>query len=361
MRTLTIHDVAKLAEVSAKTVSRVLNDEPNVREEVRARVRAAAAQLNFRPNMSARRLRGSSSRLIAALADAPLTLDHLQSDHGGNFLNRFQLGAMRRCRDSAFHLLVELVDLGQPDVDGQVLALLSALKPDGVILTPPSCDNGPILDVLERTGTPFVRFGPQADAGRGSSVFIDEVAAANEMTRHLAAAGHRDIAFIVGSPRFASAQARLQGFRDAMKALGLRVREAWIRPGDFTFQAGQSCGAALLAGAELPTAVFASNDEMALGVMHAAAAAGLSVPGDISIVGFDDTISARFSIPPLTTIRQPVTEMSMQAADLLISQVTGKAGAETSVQRQSPYELVVRGSVARPVMPRARRTRGAAA
>jgi len=345
MRKVTIHDVAKLAGVSAKTVSRVLNDEPNVREAVRERVRMATAELSFRPNMSARRLRGSSSNLIAAFADAPMTLNHLKSEHGSNFLDRFQLGALSRCRESGFHLLVELVELSSPDLERQVIALLSALAPDGVILTPPSCDSEAILNVLEKMETPYVRLASQLEPNRGSRVFMDESAASYQMTGHLIENGHTQIGFIVGSPRYAGSQARLSGFRRAMAEAGLDVREDWICSGDFTFLSGQDCGASLLQRPDRPTAVFASSDEMALGVMHVAAAAGLSIPRDLSVVGFDDMISARFSIPPLTTIRQPVAEMSLAAADILISRAVDKRPEDGPVHRELPFQLLLRGSV----------------
>jgi LacI family transcriptional regulator len=348
MRKVTIHDVAKLAGVSAKTVSRVLNDEPNVRETVRERVRAATAELRFRPNISARRLRGSSSNLIVAFADAPMTLNHLKSEHGSNFLDRFQLGGLSRCRDSGFHLLVELVDLSAPDLERQAIALLSALAPDGVILTPPSCDSAAILNVLETMETPYVRLASHLEPSRGSRVFIDEAAASYEMTAHLIESGHTQIGFIVGSPRYAGSQARLSGFRRAMADAGLAVKEDWIGAGDFTFVSGQDCGAYLLQRPDRPTAVFASSDEMALGVMHVAAAAGLSIPGDLSVVGFDDMISARFSIPPLTTIRQPVAEMSLAAADMLITRSLDKRQDDDPVHLELPFQLVLRGSVAAP-------------
>jgi LacI family transcriptional regulator len=348
MRKVTIHDVAKLAGVSAKTVSRVLNDEPNVRETVRERVRAATAELSFRPNVAARRLRGSNSNLIAAFADAPMTLNHLKSEHGSNFLDRFQFGALSRCRDSSFHLLVELVDLSSPDLERQVLSLLSALAPDGVILTPPSCDSEAILNVIEAMETPYVRLASHVEPDRGARVFMDEYAASREMTGHLIENGHSHIGFIVGSPRYVGAQARLGGFRRAMADAGLTIREDWILCGDFTFLSGQECGAQLLRGPDRPTAVFASSDEMALGVMHVAAAAGLTIPEDLSVVGFDDMISARFSIPPLTTIRQPVAEMSLAAADILITHALDKRQEDGPVRLELPFQLILRGSVAPP-------------
>jgi LacI family transcriptional regulator len=200
--------------------------------------------------------------------------------------------------------------------------------------------------------TPYVRLASQLEPERGARVFMDECAAAHEMTVHLIENGHRQIGFIVGSPRYMGSQARLSGFRRAMAQAGLSVREDWICSGDFTFLSGQECGAYLLQRPGRPTAVFASSDEMALGVMHVAAAAGLSIPSDLSVVGFDDMISARFSIPPLTTIRQPVAEMSLAAADILITHTIDKRHEDSPVHLELPFQLVLRGSVAAPTLQR---------
>lgn len=348
MRAVTIYEVAKHAEVSAKTVSRVLNDEPNVRPELRERVRASAEALGYSPNLFARSLRGSSSQLIVALADASLTLDHLRSEFGSNYLDRFQLGAMMRCREQDFHLMIELVEIGQPDTRRKLLGLLTAFKPDGVILTPPNSDDAEVLDVLEQTGTPYVRLGPELDLERGPRVYMDDFDAAYRMTRYLIELGHREIGFIVGSTRYPVAQLRLDGFHKAMGESGLTAPPARICQGDFTFALGHSCGEALLGGADRPTAIFASNDEMALGVLHAAAKLGLTAPRDLSVVGFDDIGSARFSIPPLTTVRQPVAEMSLAAADMLINRAVSKEPLAMPAETLAAFELVVRASAAPP-------------
>jgi len=159
MGAVTIYDVAREAGVSIKTVSRVLNAEPNVRAEVRDRVKAAADGLGYRPNISARGLAGSRSFLIVALADAALTLEHWRSERGNNYLDRMQLGAMVRCREAGFHLMVELIDFDGPRVEQEISALLAALRPDGVILTPPSSDDPGVLSLLDAAATPYVRMG----------------------------------------------------------------------------------------------------------------------------------------------------------------------------------------------------------
>lgn len=348
MGSVTIYDVAAKAGVSIKTVSRVMNNEPNVRPVMRERVLAAAGELGYSPNLSARSLAGSRSFVIAVFVDAALTIDHWQSERGADYLSRIQLGATLVCRDAGYHLLIELIDHEGPQVRQEVAALLAALKPDGVILTPPSSDNAVVLELLDKAGTPYVRVGPERAEGLGPRVHMDDVAAAREMTEHLISLGHRRIGFIVGEPRYGASQARREGYFEAMRARGLPVSDAWIRQGDFTFQSGLDQAKALLALPDRPTAIFASNDDMALGCIAAIAEAGLMTPGDVSVAGFDDSPSARFSRPQLTTVRQPVAEMSSVAAKLLIEQARNGATSERPVDELLPFTLIHRASTAPP-------------
>jgi LacI family transcriptional regulator len=348
MASVTIYDVAARAGVSIKTVSRVMNNEPNVRPAMRDRVLEAAEALDYSPNLSARSLAGSRSFVIAVFVDAALTIDHWRSERGADYLSRIQLGATLQCRDAGYHLLIELIDHDAPRVRQEVAALLAALKPDGVILTPPSSDNETVLELLDKAGAPYVRLGPERE-GLGPRVHMDDVAAAREMTEHLASLGHRRIGFIVGEPRYGASQARRQGYLEAMQRLNLPVADAWVRQGDFTFQSGLEQGKALLALPERPTAIFASNDDMALGCLAAAAEAGVMIPGDVSVAGFDDSPSARFSRPQLTTVRQPVVEMASLATRLLISgQIKGATARSSPVDELLPFELIHRASTAPP-------------
>ncbi|PZR37134.1 LacI family DNA-binding transcriptional regulator [Caulobacter segnis] len=348
MASVTIYDVAARAGVSIKTVSRVMNKEPNVRPAMRDRVLQAAGELGYSPNLSARSLAGSRSFVIAVFVDAALTIDHWRSERGADYLSRIQLGATLECRQEGYHLLVELIDHEAPQVRQEVAALLAALKPDGVILTPPSSDNAVVLELLASSRTPYVRVGPERPEGLGPRVHMDDVAAAREMTEHLIGLGHQRIGFIVGEPRYGASQARREGYLDAMKARGLPVSDGWVRQGDFTFQSGMAEAKALLALPDRPTAIFASNDDMALGCVAAIAEAGLMTPGDISVAGFDDSPSARFSRPQLTTVRQPVAEMSSVAARLLISQARSSEPAERPQDILLPFELIHRASTAPP-------------
>ncbi|NQE62770.1 LacI family DNA-binding transcriptional regulator [Caulobacter sp. RHG1] len=349
MASVTIYDVAARAGVSIKTVSRVMNKEPNVRPAMRDRVLLAAGDLGYSPNLSARSLAGSRSFVIAVFVDAALTIDHWQSERGADYLSRIQLGATLECREAGYHLLIELIDHQGPRVRQNVAAFLAALKPDGVILTPPSSDDPLVLEMLDKAGTPYVRIGPERADGPGPRVHMDDAAAARDMTQHLIGLGHRRIGFIVGEPRYGASQARREGYLAAMRDRGLPVANGWVRQGDFTFQSGVEQTKAMLAMPERPTAIFASNDDMALGCMAAIAEAGLMTPGDISVAGFDDSSSARFSRPQLTTVRQPVAEMSSLAARLLIGKAKGGDEAPAwPAEELLPFTLIHRASTAPP-------------
>ncbi len=342
--TATIYDVAAMAGVSIKSVSRVLNREPNVSEALQTKVRAAVEALDYRPSLSARTLAGASSYLIAAFVDAELTLEHWRSGRGNDYLSRLEYGALVECRDAGYHLLVELVDYGSPGLEAQLQALLRALRPDGVLLTPPNADDPRVLDILERSGTPFVRLGAERELDRGLRVFMDDRRAAEEMTSHLIELGHREIAFVSGPEAYAASRARREGFLSAMIGADLVVRDDLIQEGDFTFESGRRATECLLALRDRPTAIFASNDDMALGVLAAAATAGVTTPGDLSVCGFDDTPSAMFSTPTLTTVRQPVAEMAGAATRLLLAATRGETGQTTEIE----YSIVVRRSTQSP-------------
>jgi LacI family transcriptional regulator len=178
---------------------------------------------------------------------------------------------------------------------------------------------------------------------------MDDVAAAREMTEHLIGLGHTRVGFITGDQRYGASQARREGYVAAMKARGLKVDKAWIRQGDFTFASGHEAAVALLALDPRPTAIFASSDEMALGALAAAAEAELSCPGDLSVAGFDDSPVSRLSRPQLTTIRQPLVEMSTLATKMLINGVARNAEAGTRPRDELlPFTLIHRASTAPP-------------
>lgn len=344
----TIYDVAARAGVSIKTVSRVVNREANVSPALRQKVEDAVAALGYRRSLSARALAGSNSTIIAALVDAELTIEHWKSGRGNDYLSRLELGALMECRQAEYHLMVELVDHGAATLERDVLALLGSIRPAGVLLTPPNSDHALVLDILDSAGVAYARISPEKELDRGVCVRMDERRAAQDMTRHLIDLGHCRIAHLSGPAAYAASALRREGYVAALAGAGIAVRPEWVIEGDFTFASGVA-GAARLFDGERPTAVFAANDDMALGVLQAAAAAGISVPGDLSVAGFDDTPSALFGTPPLTTIRQPVAEMAAAATRGL---VPGRPGGSTGASHGGvvtvPYDLVLRASTRSP-------------
>lgn len=337
MSSVTIHHVARRAQVSIKTVSRVLNREPNVRADTRARVLAAAEALQYRPNQSARSLAGSRSFLICLFYDNPSPA----------YVSDVQLGAISRCREAGYHLIVEPIDSASPDLGSQVGATLATLRVDGVILTPPVSDNADVLAALDDSGVPYVRIAPQSQLERAAYVHMDDRLAAREMTRLLIEAGHRDIGFIIGHPDHGASHQRYEGYVDALQEHGLELRPEHVVQGYFSFASGCDAARRLLAGPDRPSAIFASNDDMALGVIAVAGRVGVSVPRELSVAGFDDTPGAQIVWPQLTTVRQPIEEMAAAAADLLISGQAREAAnpGKTAPSRLLTFEIVSRESV----------------
>jgi len=353
MKSATIYDVAREAGVSIKTVSRILNHDMTVKPANRERVLAAVDRLNYRPSLSARSLAGSKSFVVAAFVDAQLTIDHWRSGRATDYLARVQLGATLECRKAGYHFLLELIDHDRASLTREARDVLAALSPDGVLLTPPSCDDPDMLELLTTSRTPFVRLGSESEVEGGIQLTLDDRGGAATAVRHLLGLGHTRIACILGDPRYGSSQARLAGYRQAMAEAGLEPDDALVLSGDFTFQSGVAATQALLAGPAPPTAIFASSDEMALGCLSALDQAGLRVPSDVSVVGFDDSAGSRFSRPQLTTVRQPLIEMASEAVRRLIQ----KPATEQDSAQAFTSELIVRDSTA-PPKPMPRRAAG---
>ena len=337
MSVVTIKDVATRAGVSPKTVSRVMNGERHVRPAVREAVMRVVDELGYRPNAFARSLSSARSYLIGLFFDDPAS----------GYATEMQRGALARCRARSYHLLVEPLDLAAPTWVADLAETVRALHLDGAILPPPLSQDAALLEELDGLGLSYVRVSPdRAAPARSGLVEIDDERAAADMTRHLIRLGHRDIGFIEGDRAHASASLRLKGFVTAMAAAGLPIAEGRIAPGDFSFRAGLAAGERMLAGASRPSAVFASNDDMALGASVAAIKLGIPVPHALSIAGFDDAPTARLAWPPITTVRQPVGEMGAAAVDMLIDPHYRSDPSDASFRRLIGYELVERESTA---------------
>jgi len=332
---VSIYDVARRAGVSIKTVSLVINRQPNVSLATRTAVLAAIDVLQYRPNVFARGLASERSYLIGLLHDvAP-----------GSYIADLQLGALARCRDEGYHLVVELLNpLQDLDVAQRVRSLVSESVLHGVILTPPLCDDRTIMEELSSAKTPFVRVAPGNRMPGTTVVNIDEYKAAYEMTAYLVGLGHRRIGFVKGKPDHGAARLRFDGYRKALADAGLAFEEELGAQGYFTYQSGLEAGEKLLMLKNRPTAIFAGNDDMAAGVLAISHRFNLSIPNDLSIAGFDDSIVAQVVWPRLTTCRQPIKEMAAAAVSILAH----KKAQDKPLERQLAHEVVVRESTAPP-------------
>lgn len=324
-----IEDVAARAGVSMKTVSRVLNGEPHVRESLRERVRQAAADLQYRPNQAARRLAGRRSFVLAFLYSGP----------SRNYVASIQTGVLQKCRELGYHLVVELLDQDIGDLKKFADTLLDVISPDGIVLLPSSVDPGPLLAAFDARETKVVQVAGTRRGGY-AHIFIDNKAAGREATDHLIMLGHRRIAMIRGPKRQAAAMLRVDGYREALEAASIELDPDLVVDGNFDFESGRMAGIKLLSLPDAPTAIFAANDDMALGVMAAARSIGREVPGDVSVVGFDESVVGLGAWPPLTTVRQPLIEIGRAAVEALM--------AEKPRSLMIDHQLVIKGSTASP-------------
>ena len=331
----TIEDVAALAGVSIKTVSRVLNEEPSVRGETRRRVQEAMSALNYQPSLHARSLAGRRSSLIGLVYDNP----------SGNYVFTVQSGAIARCRESKLRLFIQPCDgVGDRLID-EVLAMVEQTHVDGLVLTPPLSGDAALIAALIRRGLPYVLIAPDAEGIEGSSIAMDDRAAAREMTDYLIGLGHQRIGFVAGHPGHGYSRWREQGWRQSLAAHGIEPSPDLVEQGYNTAASGREAGHRLLDRPERPTAIFASNDDMAGGVILAAHERGLELPRQLSVAGFDDTELAGLIWPTLTTIHQPVYDMAYGAVGLLIDLIRGE---ETSGSVVLAHRLVARASTAAP-------------
>lgn len=341
---VTIVHVAHAAGVSRQTVSRVINNGPSVKPAVRERVAKAIEALGYVPNIAARRMGGARSFLILAINDRQRTIENWRAGHGNDWVDQMLHGGMLMCETHGYHLLFELVDVAPAEAARQVARALAALHPDGVILTPPHSENRALADLLAARGIPFARIGSAQPSDVGVNVCMSDAAAAAAAVEHLVALDHRRIAFISGSSHYAASNQREQGYREAMACAGLAVADGYVQHGDFSFASGLVAMEALWRLPEPPTAIIASNDEMAFAVLHVAAQLGLAIPAALSVISFDDTPGVRFSVPPLTAIRQPISALAAAACEKLIAASREKAVAGEYVL---PFELIVRRSTGR--------------
>ncbi len=329
---VTIEDVSRRAGVSIKTVSRVLNKEKYVAAKTREKVLQAVAALDFHPNLAARALAGKRSFQIALIYDNPSPY----------FAQNIQAGVRARCLEDGYRMIAQPCDADSPDLLSEIHGLLDQVKLDGVILTPPFTERADVRHLLSRRGLRYAMTSPAETDASVPSVYMDQAEAAAVMTAHLIALGHRRIGFVYGDRKYASSERRFEGFCRALADAKIELDMRLIQRGAYSFESGSRAAETLLSLDPRPTAIFASSDDMAAGVLAAAHRLNIELPGQLSVAGFDDTDLATVVWPPLTTIHQPVRELGYAAADLLLGSERGPE------QRQLPFDLVVRGSTVAP-------------
>lgn len=329
-----IEDVARAAGVSPMTVSRVMNNTAGVREATRVAVLAAVETLGYRPNAAARNLaRAGAGRL-----------GMLYSNPSAGYLSQFLLGALDGAHQFGAQLMLEKCE---PDAGSEraAVARLAAGGATGVVLPPPHGESWAALAEVKALGLLAVAVAPGRFRSDIPSIRIDDYSAAAAMTRHLLDLGHRRIGFIKGASNQTASAERMLGFQTEMAAV--EGAEALVEAGEFTYRSGFEAAERLLGARERPTAIFASNDDMAAAAIAAAHRYGLDVPADLTVVGFDDTPVASEIWPALTTVRQPVAEMAQMAVALLAQ---GRASGEDGegqpglTEHMIPHTLVVRES-----------------
>jgi LacI family transcriptional regulator len=341
----TLTDVARQAGVSTMTVSRVVNGAGTVRETTRKRVNAAIEQLGYAPNEAARRLAGGK----------PLHVAMLYARQGA-YMAEFLFGGLEQARKHNAHFIVEKCTYDSGICD-EIKRIIDD-ETDGLLIVPPFADSDDVLDLVESTNTPTVVVTSSRVRDSICRVGVDDYQAAHEMTEHLIHLGHKRIGFIVGHPRHRTSHNRLEGFRDAMREAGLDVPDSYIAQGYFTYRSGLDAATELLTLDDRPTAIFASNDEMASATATVAHRFGLDIPADLSVCGYDDIPIATAIWPQLTTIHVPVAELTRVAVDLLVRSVRAQQNGEVFQPRhvKVDYTLIRRQSDAAPrIRPRLNR------
>jgi LacI family transcriptional regulator len=332
----TINDVARIAGVSKKTVSRVINRSPLLHEETREKVEKVIRELGYVPNPQARALALRRNFLIGLIHDNP----------NAQMVLNVQQGILEAIHGTEFAMVIRPVDRNSSNLLDDVRHFLDQQRLYGVVLLPPISENDKLARLCDELDCRYVRMGSAELDDPDHMVASNDREAVRDAVRFLVDQGHRRIGLIEGPDGFRSAKERRQGFEDAMSGAGIKLPRSLIAQGNYTFETGVTAANRLLDLSPPPTAIFASNDEMAAGVVHAARGRGIDVPRDLSVIGFDDTPIAAHMWPPLTTVRWPIVSMARAAAFKLV----GGLKPETEAPEPSMFisSLVRRASVAAP-------------
>ncbi|MBY5992657.1 LacI family DNA-binding transcriptional regulator [Ferrimonas balearica] len=335
---ITIKDVAQKAGVSIKTVSRVINNEPSVKANTFEKVQAAIEALNYQPNAAARNLAGTKAYAIGFIYDNP----------NAYYVIDMQNGILDACRRHGYELLIHPCDAKAENICQQLTGLVSRSRVAGLVLTPPFSETPAIVNTLEQLDVAFVRI--VSGSGDGdvdpNCLYIDDRQGAYAITEHLISLGHQRIGFLCGDSEHHSSYERLKGFKQALGDHRIKVEPELIVDGRYAFDSGVENAQALLALANPPTAMFACNDEIAAGALFAARLSGVAIPGQLSIVGFENSPFSRQTWPKLTTVDQPIVGIAQQATEQLLNQIRGQVSGEA--QKFVPQPITRDSSGPRP-------------
>ncbi len=334
---VTIKDVAQLAGVSFKTVSRVVNGELGVKTEMREKVQSAIDKLNYQPNLSARRLRGKSA-----------TIGFIYNNPNSNYVITMLHGILATARENSYELVVHPCETTSDPMSifDEILALTRRSMVAGLVLTPPISENAEIIKKLDDAGITFSkiisRSEPPEDVER--TIFIDDRRAAYQITEHLIKQKHRRISFLNGDPEHLSSDERLEGYKSALRDYKIPISDELVLDGHYTFESGVERAKQILSLNDVPTAVFACNDEIAAGALFAAKIHGVKVPEQLSIAGFEDSPFSRQTWPSLTTAKQPNDEIASHATKILIDMLEDTADNQRFDEHGYLPEIIVRKS-----------------
>ena len=334
----TIADVAKLASVSPMTVSRVINDEDNVRKATREVVNKAIDELGYTPNQAARSLAGADQIRIGMFYDDART----------SYVSTLLVGGLQQASKRNVQLSIAR---GATFEEGEeAIRRLASGGIDGIVLPPPLSDSARALKLLARQDMPAVIIASVDPLTPFSAVGIDDFEAARAMTDHIIGLGHTRIGFIAGAARQLASRQRFAGYKEALKNAGIAFDETLIAEGEFTYKSGLGAARKLLSLDPQPTAIFASNDEMAAATIAIAHRRNIDVPNDITVCGFDDAPLAITIWPELTTVRQPIEEMCRTAVDQLVDEIRARRAGKEPVREHITldFKIVHRNSDAPP-------------
>ena len=333
-RASTIQDVADKAKVSIKTVSRVINNEPNVAIKTVKKVETAIKQLEYQPNAFAQSLARSKPKIISLIYDTP----------SPNYISHIMEGVLSFCYKAGYEVIIHPLRFNEIGMLRSAEQFIKKSRLAGIIVTPPHSDNIEFIKLIEKLELPKVLISSGLDLDQSDCIKTNDEEISIEMTNYLIKSGHRKIAFIKGHPTHLSVNHRFIGFQKAMKDANINIDNSLVENGLNSLLSGEQCAERLLNLSNRPTAIFASNDEMAAGVIKVAYKKGIRIPDDLSVVGFDDSPMTEMITPPLTTVRQPLDAIGEKSAQKLIDKLEDKDITHESIIKS---EIIFRESVTR--------------